>query len=250
VTVLILIQNRWTLAFGCSLLALALQAAPARADTPVNTENQILGVAPRLELEAGVNVLVGFGGTCRYDEVGGMSVKHCTNGMATAGGQLAALLRPWNHLAFGPAFGYGVRIGKQRFSIDDPAASADSAKSVEATYNRHMWRLALEARWYERSVAVGGLFVGFQLGVTWFTETLTVNNGPDSSLTQTAPIIGLAVGGSFLPYRGLGMSMAVQSYLAFLPTNGETLIASQKSYGYGTFAFIGATVNFATGVRL
>jgi hypothetical protein len=248
VTELILIQNRWTLAFGCSLLAFALQAAPARADTPVNTENQILGVAPRLELEAGANVLVGFGGTCRYDTVNGNPVQHCTNGMATAGGQLAALLRPWNHLAIGPAFGYGIRLGKQRFSIEDPD---DSSKTLSATYNRHMWRLALEARWYERSVAVGGLFVGFQVGVTWFTETLTlVNSGKDSSVTQTAPIIGLAVGGSFLPYRGLGMSMAVQSYLAFLPTNGETLFTADKSYGYGTFAFIGATVNFATSVKL
>jgi hypothetical protein len=244
----IVTQNRWTLLLGCSLCSLVLGASAVHAqDITVNTENQMAGVAPRLELEAGINFLEGFGGACRVNTVNGKQVQHCANATATVGGQMAALLRPWNHLAFGPAFGYGIRVGKDRLTLDDPN---DPSTQITANYNRHMWRLALEARWYQRRVAVGGLFVGFQLGVTWFTDTLKLTSGSESSATQTAPIIGLSVGGSFLPYRGLGMSLAVQGYVSFLPTDGATLTTAQKSYGYGSYAFIGLTVNFATSVPL
>lgn len=252
-----------TLAVLCWLFLLAVPSVPADAqDVIVDTENQIAGIAPRLELEAGVSFLMGFGGACRQDD----DQTSCSALLPSTGGQLGILVRPWNHLAFGPVVGYSVKLSRQNVAIGDtpstpavpamgdtpamPAVAADAGEA--ATYSRHMGRVALELRWYQKRVSVGGLFVGVQTGVTWLTDTLTRKSNLDKSVTQTAPIFGFAFGGSFLPYRGIGATLAFQSYLAVFPSNGKSLSDSDKqsSYGYGTYGFAGFTLNLATSIAL
>ncbi|HEX4355526.1 MAG TPA: hypothetical protein VHZ95_21520, partial [Polyangiales bacterium] len=152
--------HRWASALAVCLFALSSSARVHAEDVVVNTEGQMAGVAPRIELEAGVNFLMGFGSACRTDDG---TTQHCTSLMPTGGGQVLALLRPWNHIAIGPTLAFDSKLGRKRFALVDG----------EADYHRQNWRLALEARWYARRVAVGGLFVSLLAGVGWFGDSIS-----------------------------------------------------------------------------
>jgi hypothetical protein len=60
------------------------------------------------------------------------------------------------------------------------------------------------------------------------------------------PLFGLALGGAFVPYRGLGASLALQSIFTVLPDTAPDLAPGfGKAYAYGVVAFIGLTLNLA-----
>ncbi|HEY2734208.1 MAG TPA: hypothetical protein VGI70_09490 [Polyangiales bacterium] len=233
--------HRLVFALAACLVALGSSARVHAEDVVVNTEGQMAGVAPRIELEAGINFYMGFGSACRSDNDGMTSpTRHCTSLLPTGGGQVLALLRPWNHVAIGPTLAFDAKLGRKRFTLSDG----------DADYHRQNWRLALEARWYARRVAVGGMFISVLAGVGWFGDSISPATGSDASATQTAPLIGLGLGGAFLPYRGLGMTLALESYIAFLPSEGPRLNDTSTAYGYGTYAFAGLTLNLATSLGL
>lgn len=227
-------------AAGFSYVARA-QDLPA---TEVDTADQAHGVAPRLDLEVGIHFAWGFGDPCRQE----LDVRTCTGSFPILGGQLLVELRPWNHVAFGPVLAYDHRLGGETLRIGGEGT---------VDYSRHLWRLMLELRWYSRRVQQGGFFVDLRGGVAWMTDTFSPTSGgrPDVGATETAPLFGLGFGGSFLPYRGLGATLALQGFLAPFSSDASDLPGSagavrSTAYAYGLLAFVGVTLSLSIGAGL
>lgn len=233
------------------LLACAFSVSDARfvraqdlPATEVDTADQARGVAPRLDLEIGLHFAWGFGDPCRRE----LDVRTCTGSFPILGGQLLVELRPWNHIAFGPVLAYDHWLGSDSLRI---------ASEGTVDYSRHLWRLLMELRWYSRRVQQGGFFIDLRAGVAWMTDTFSPSSGgsPDVGATQTAPVVGFGFGGAFLPYRGLGATLALQGFVAPFSKQAEDLPGSvgamrSTAYAYGLFAFAGLTLSLSIGAGL
>jgi hypothetical protein len=151
------------------------------------------------------------------------------------------LLRPFNHWAFGPVFAYDVVFVAPQVDIDSTGGKGD--------YARHAMRLAAEVRWYSRKVAPGGLYLGFKAGVLWWSEEL--DRVTTSTVTQSAPQFAFELGGMFVPYRGFGVTLALQSWLALLRDQPVSSTRDAGStYGYGPMVFLGLAMRLALSASL
>jgi hypothetical protein len=151
------------------------------------------------------------------------------------------LVRPVNRFALGPMLAYDAQLGSHRITVG----------GEKTDYGRQLWRLALEARWYSRRVAVGGLFLSLQGGVAWLTDTVTPAGAAETGATQTAPMFGLGLGGAFVPYRGFGISLALQGFVTLLSRSAPSLaVGFGKAYAYGALGFIGITLSLAFGTNV
>jgi hypothetical protein len=250
-------STRRMLCFG--LLACTIASGVAHADEPVDTAYQARGTAPRLEFEVGAHFDLGLGHACRTQPPASAATMATTNDTVTEmaavvvaaescsatlpllGGEALVLLRPANHWAFGPELAYDVVFGAHHVTVDSLGAQGD--------YARHALRLSAELRWYSRKVAPGGLFLAFKAGILWWSETLA--QVTTKSETQSAPQFGFEVGGMFVPYRGVGMTLALHSWLGLLrdaPTVSNS--ATGGTYGYGPFVFLGLSARLALSVGL
>lgn len=211
-------------------------APPARADTRVNTENQQAGVAPRLEFELGPEFAVGLGSACRPRDTG----RHCISAMALPGGSFHLLLRPFNHFALGASAAYDVRFGAHHVTVG----------GTREAYALSGMRFGAELRWYSRRVVAGGFFAALQAGVIVWNDTWSRSNGSDAKASQTAPLFGFELGGAFIPYGGIGLTVAAQARLALFSSDPKDLShwSGEKTFGYGPLVFIGLAWRLAYGV--
>lgn len=237
--------TKWTLLIALGALC---SAAPAHADQRVNTENQLAGVAPRLELELGPEFAGGFGSACRPT---GGDTKSCMSTMALPSVGAVILLRPASHFAIGVSGAYDVRFGAHHVRV--PALRSLPPMSTEATqleaYSLSGFRLAAELRWYSRRVVAGGFFAALQAGLSVWKDTWTRSGSSDATASQTAPLFGFELGGAFIPYRGVGMTVAAQARLLLFSSEEKALSRStEHTYGYGPLAFIGLAWRLAYGV--
>ena len=221
-----------------------LSATRARADTQVDTEYQSWGIAPRIELEVGPQLVWGAGHACRDEPVasGAAEKTSCDSGFPVLGGQALALIRPVRHWALGPFFAYDVVLGAHEVSIDKDG-------SKKASYKRSSQRLGVQLRWYSRSVSTSGFYVAVHAGALWWSDK--VKPITDGSLSQLAPEYGFELGGVFAPYRGFGMTLGVQAWMAWLSNSPQRNTSSNGStYGYGPFVFAGIVSRFELGFSL
>jgi hypothetical protein len=239
-------------------LGLLWGSATARADVPVDTGNQARGSAPRLELELGPAFAMGLGHACRHNPDAEVTVASmdgvtapttttaaapdtCTSVFGMAGAQAVALVRPFNHWALGARFAYDAVLGSHQVYVD--------GKGGKASYGRKALHLAAQLRWYSRRVMPGGLYLALHGGVLWWTDTL--DKVAADGVTRSAPELGFELGGLFAPYRGPGVTLAVQGWLALFP--GDPAAASRSSgstFDYSPFVFFGVVARLALGVSL
>jgi len=243
-------------------------ASRARADEPVDTGRQALGVAPRLELELGGAFAMGLGHACRKnpDAVvtvtpmagsGDMTAEPatdaapmtmlkpakdtCTSAFGMLGGQAVALFRPFNHWALGARFAYDAVLGSHDVYVDGMGG--------QASYDRHAVHLAAQLRWYSRRVMPGGFYLGVHAGVLWWTDKL--DKVAANGVTRSMPELGVELGGLFAPYRGPGMTMALQGWVALFPDDPAAESSnSGTTFDYSSFVFIGVVTRVALGVSL
>lgn len=257
----------------CALLpaVFVFSAATVRADTPVDTAYQSWGVAPRIEFELGPQFAMGLGHACREEPVadGEEPTQSCNSGFFMMGLQGIALVRPFAHWALGVLYAYDAVLGAHEVTVDpavpakasttdpmegsttDPMAG-DATKAIPAkksAYVRNAKRLGVEVRWYSRSVATSGLYVGVHAGALWWKDKVKPITDPDAS--QLAPEVGIELGGVFAPYRGFGTTLGVQSWVAYLRNSPQRSTADHGStYGYGPFVFVGLVARVELGISM
>lgn len=251
--------TRARLALLCfTLISGSAFARKVRADVVVDTGNQAAGSAPRLELELGPAFAMGLGHACRHnpdaevtvDPMDGMTAPSttsvpaqdkCTSSFGMFGAQAVALVRPFNHWALGARFAYDAVLGSHEVYVD--------GKGGKASYGRHAVHLAAQVRWYSRRVMPGGLYLALHGGVLWWTDSL--DKVAQDGVTRSAPEVGFELGGLFAPYRGPGVTLAVQSWLALFPGDpGAVSRTSGSTYDYSPFIFLGLVARLALGVSL
>jgi hypothetical protein len=219
-------------------------AARVRADVPVDTAYQSWGIAPRLEVEIGPQFAWGFGHACRNEPAasGATPTRACDSNFGMLGGQVLALVRPFNHWALGPFFAHDVVLGTHEVRVE----LAEDAK--KSSYSRSANRLAVEVRWYSRGVSTSGLYVALHAGALWWSDTLKpVADG----VTQLAPEVGVELGGVFAPYQLPGTALGLQAWVAWLRNAPQrTIQANGSTYGYGTYVFVGLIGRFELGISL
>lgn len=230
----------------CLLLPalLSLAARPVRADEVVDTAYQSWGIAPRLEFEVGAQLSYGFGNACRDEPVAddAAATASCTSGFMMLGGQALALVRPFRHWALGALYAYDAVLGAHEVSVDEDGMT-------KASYARSAQRLAVELRWYSRSVATSGFFLGVHAGALWWADK--VKPITDEPVSQLAPEFGLELGGVFAPHRGLGMMLGAQSWVGWLRNAPQrSTDAYGSTYGYGPFVFVGLTARLHLGISM
>jgi hypothetical protein len=216
----------------------------ARADSDVDTAYQNWGIAPRLELELGPQFSWGLGHACREEPVAAdaQPTESCDSGFFMLGGQAVALVRPFSHWALGVLYAYDAVLGAHEVSI-----AADGKK--QASYARTARRLAVELRWYSRSVSTSGLFVAGHAGALWWADKIKPIT--DEPLSQLAPQFGLEVGGVFAPYRGIGTALGFQSWIAWLRNSPQRSTSEYGStYGYGPLVFVGVFARLELGISM
>ncbi|MET0389159.1 MAG: hypothetical protein ABW321_24510 [Polyangiales bacterium] len=228
------------------VLLCAIASGVAQADDVVDTAEQTKGIAPRIELEVGPQLAWGLGHACRTtpvieDDAASSAAQSCSSGFGLLGGQVVALLRPLNHWAFGVSLSYDAVLGSHQVPVHEDG--------TEQPYSRSAVRFAGEVRWYARTVAPSGLYVAFKLGVLWWTDELP--DVADDGVTQSAPQLALEIGSVLSPYRGPGITLALQSWLALLRDNPALATRDAGStYGYGPFVFFGAVCRLQLGIGL
>lgn len=222
----------------------SLTASPVRADQEVDTAYQSWGIAPRLEFEVGAQVSYGVGHACRDEPVADdeAATSSCTSGFVLLGGQALALIRPFRHWGFGAFFAYDAVLGSHEVSVDEDGVT-------KASYARNAQRLAVELRWYSRSVATAGFYIAGHAGALWWADK--VKPITSDSVSQLAPELGLEIGGVFAPYRGIGTTLAFQSWVGLLRNAPQrTTSAYGGTYGYGPFVFFGVVARLQLGVSM
>lgn len=240
-----------------ALLCFLLLCGTARADVAVDTGDQARGPAPRLELELGPAFALGLGHACRKNPAAEVTVDPmdgtapttttvaakdtCTSAFGVAGGQVVALFRPFNHWALGARFAYDAVLGSHQVYVD--------GKGARASYGRHAVHLAAQLRWYSHRVMPGGLYLALHGGVLWWTDSL--DRVADDGITRSAPELGFELGGLFAPYRGPGLTLAIQSWLALFPNDPAAISkTSGSTFDYSPFIFLGVVARLALGVSL
>lgn len=237
------VAERW----GAAVLTtscLCIAAAHARADVSVDTAYQSWGIAPRLEFEFGPQFAWGIGHACRNEPAlqGIVPTRSCTSGFPLLGAQLLALVRPFNHWALGPLYAFDAVLGAYDVSVS-PGENPE-----QSSYSRSSQRLAVAVRWYSRGVAASGLYVTLHAGALWWSDSI---QPVADSVTQLAPQFGVELGGVFAPYRGPGVTLGLQAWLAWLRSTPQRSMAqSGSTYGYGPFVFVGVTGRFELGLNL
>jgi hypothetical protein len=222
----------------------ALTARSARADVSVDTGYQSSGIAPRLEFELGPQFAWGLGHACRDEPVASdaPATASCTSGLPMLGGQAVVLVRPFAHWALGGLFAYDAVLGAHEVNIDEKG-------TTKASYARSSQRLAFQLRWYSRSVSTSGLYIAAHAGALWWSDK--VKPITEEPVSQLAPEFGLELGGVFAPYRGLGTTLGLQAWMAWLRNSPQTTSESYGSiYGYGPFVFIGLVMRLELGISL
>jgi len=222
----------------------ALYASPVRADEVVDTAYQTWGIAPRIELELGPQLSYGMGHACRDEPVAedAAATASCTSGFLMLGGQAVALIRPFRHWAIGALYAYDAVLGAHEVSVDEEGMT-------KASYARSAQRLAVELRWYSRSVATSGFFVAAHAGALWWADK--VRPITDEAVSQLAPEFGLELGGVFAPYRGMGITLGFQSWVGWLRNAPQRTTESYGStYGYGPFLFFGLVSRLELGISM
>ena len=222
----------------------SLAARPARADEVVDTAYQSWGIAPRLELELGPQLSFGIGNACRDEPVAesDATTASCTSDFMMLGGQAVALIRPFRHWALGVLYAYDAVLGAHEVSIAEDGMT-------KASYARSAQRLAVELRWYSRSVATSGLFIAAHAGALWWADK--VRPITDESISQLAPELGLELGGVFASHRGFGMALGFQSWVGLLRNAPQRTSANYGStYGYGPFVFLGVVARLHLGISM
>lgn len=239
------------------VLCAATLAARARADTRVNTENQQAGVAPRLEFELGPEFAVGLGGACRPTGKNpiGADTEACMSTLALPGIAASILLRPANHFAFGVSGAYDLRFGAHHVRVppQTPRPPEDSPPSTvpsyREAYSMHGFRLAGELRWYSRRIVAAGFFAALQAGFSVWKDTWSRPGSSNATASQTAPLVGLELGGAFIPYRGIGMAVAAQARVLLFSSDPKDLSHwNEQTFGYGPLVFFGLAWRLAYGV--
>ena len=224
--------------------------------TRVDTGTQNCGVAPRFDLEVGIRFGAALGNPCLEVD----DTRSCRSpGFPTIGVEVVTSFRFWRRVAIGFVGAYDQRIGSTSFG-PAPEQTPEAEPQPEqpeapprADYSNHMWRVMFELRWYSRSVAKGGLFVALRAGAMWVTDTVSPRdeNVDDADETQLAPVFGIGIGGQFMPYRGLGMTLALHGFLAPLPDEGPRLPGDLgRAFAYGDTIFFGVTWGALLGVGL
>lgn len=234
-----------TLLAGVLALTLTIAAPIARADTPVDTEYQSGGITPRIELELGPQFAWGLGHACRNKPVsnGDDPATACISDLPLLGGQALLMLRPVRHWGIGAFYAYDAVLGSNEVFIDKDETKAASYKSTAQ-------RFGLQLRWYSRSVSTSGFFFGVHAGAIWWSDKV-VPITDDDAITQVGPEYGLEVGGVFAPYRGLGMTLALSSWMMWLRNSPQRNTSGYGStYGYGPFAFAGVVWRLQLGFSL
>ena len=219
-------------------------ASPVRADEAVDTAYQSWGIAPRLELELGSQLSYGIGNACRDEPVAedAAATASCTSDFMMLGGQALALIRPFRHWALGALYAYDAVLGAHEVSVSDDGMT-------KASYARSAQRLAVELRWYSRSVATSGFFLGLHAGALWWADK--VKPITDEPVSQLAPEFGLELGGVFAPYRSLGMTLGFQSWVGWLRNSPQRSTPTYGStYGYGPFVFVGLVARLHLGISM
>jgi hypothetical protein len=227
-------------------------ALPARADTEVDTAYQSWGIAPRLELELGPQFAMGVGHACREEPlpepaVGELDsdvepVSSCNSGFFMLGGQALVLVRPFNHWALGVLYAYDAVLGAHEVSVDRKGVK-------KAAYARSSKRLAVELRWYSRSVSTSGLYVAAHAGAVWWADK--IKPVTDNQVSQLAPELGVEVGGVFAPFGGVGTTLGLQAWMAWLRNSPQRSTTEYGStYGYGTFVFVGLVARVELGISM
>lgn len=231
-----MLGTKWALLSIVLFAVCASRPARAQADERVNTEHQQAGVAPRLEFELGPEFAVGFGSACRPLED---AKERCMSTMALPGGRVLMLLRPVDHFALGVSAAYDVRFGAHHVTVN----------GTREGYSLHAMRFAAQLRWYSRRIVAGGFFAGLEAGMTLWNDTWSRSNGGDASASQAAPLFGFELGGAFMPYRGIGMVLAVQARLALFSSESKDLSHwNEQTFGYGALIFAGLAWRLAYGV--
>ena len=226
------------------LASVAVLAPRARADAKVDTAYQSWGIAPRLEFELGPQFTWGVGHACRDQPVAGDAAPSvsCDSDFLMLGGQAVALIRPFRHWALGALYAYDAVLGAHEVSVDEDG-------KTNASYARSAQRLAVELRWYSRSVATSGFFLAAHAGALWWNDK--VKPITDESISQLAPEFGLELGGVFAPYRGLGTVLGLQTWVGWLRNAPQRSTSSYGStYGYGPFVFVGVVARLELGISM
>lgn len=230
----------------CLLLSalFSLAARPVRADEPVDTAYQSWGIAPRLELELGPQLAYGLGNACRDEPVAedAAATASCVSDFMMLGGQVVALIRPFRHWALGALYAYDAVLGAHEVSVDEDGMT-------KASYARTAQRLAVELRWYSRSVSTSGFFLAAHAGALWWADK--VKPITDEPVSQLAPEFGMELGGVFAPFHGVGMTLGFQSWVGWLRNSPQRSTTSYGStYGYGPFAFVGLVARLHLGISM
>jgi len=187
-------------------------ASMARAQGPLAT--------PRLEVELGGELAVGFGHYCHPPSGPADDAIECGDNSFIPGGSLAAMVRPLEHLGIG-VFG--------------AAGASILMNSTETDFA--LYRLALEARYYARTPSAGGFHVFGQLGIAWAD--------PSDSPSDRGPWLGLGVAHAWAPWQGLGATLGIAGWLTIF---GDAP-ASRVGH-YGTLTFVGPYLRLNLGVPL
>jgi hypothetical protein len=237
------VSTHFAFAAAVFIAAFSLSGA-ARADTPVDTAYQSWGIAPRIELEIGPQLAWGLGSACRDEPIdeGDPPVETCSSGFFLLGGQALALIRPFAHWALGAFYAYDRVLGSHDVTINQQGTAL-------ASYARSAQRLAFELRWYSRSVSTSGFYIAAHGGALWWADK--VEPITSDAVSQLAPEVGFELGGVFAPYRGPGMTLAFQGWLAAL--RNSPLRSVQRfgsTYGYGPFVFVGLVARLELGFSL
>jgi len=251
----------WLALLGLGLLSWSGAARTARADAVVDTADQKHGVAPRIELELGPTFAMGVGHACRENPIAEAPAQvpaamgaetpaetatmpsgptqACSSAFGSLGVQALLLFRPFNHWALGPRFAYDGVLGAHRAYVD--------GKGTKASYGRHAVHLAAQLRWYSRTVQPGGFYAAAHAGLVWWTDRL--DRVAADGVTRSAPEIGLELGGLFAPYRGPGVTLGIQSWIALFPDDPAAKnAASGSTYDYSPFVFFGLFVRAEVGL--
>lgn len=219
--------------------------AAAYEDKEVDTDYQTKGITPRIELEIGPQFVYGLGHACRNEPVanGDEAKTACESGFPLLGGQALLILRPVRHWGIGVFYAYDGVLGAHEVYIDKEATMA-------ASYKRTAQRLGLQLRWYSRSVQTSGFYFALHVGAIWWSDKVKPITD-DDAISQVGPEYGFELGGVFAPFRGLGMTMALQSWMMWLHNSPQRNTSGYGStYGYGPFAFAGFVWRFQLGFSL
>ncbi|HET8936856.1 MAG TPA: hypothetical protein VFN67_25610 [Polyangiales bacterium] len=237
------------------LFTLTLSTATARADTPVDTAYQSWGVAPRIEFEIGPQFVWGLGNACREEPAPADAEpsEGCNSSFFMLGGQAIALVRPFAHWALGVLYAYDAALGAHDVTVELPperkAGSTETPVGKKDRYARSAKRLGVELRWYSRSVATSGMYVGVHAGALWWADKVKALSS--SPVSQLAPEFGLEVGGVFAPYRGFGTTLGLQSWVGVLRNSPQLTTSNHGStYGYGPFVFVGVVARLELGISM